>query len=359
MKPIRVLLVEDSPIALAILKRILSASPDIEIVGTARTGLEAIALIPKVQPQVICTDLHMPEMNGLELTKVVMSTTPKPILVISTSVQHRDSEKAFQMLQAGAVDIFPKPSAGLGTDYIRIQQELISRIKVLAGVSVFTLRGTRVQEPVSSPPTPSPPPIRSESVPVPSFSSKVVKMIAIGASTGGPQALQKILSQLPKSLPVPIICVQHISEGFLQGLITWLDQHCELTVMIAPSGELPKPGFVYFPPERQHLELNSVGRFIHSSAPPVGGHRPSIDVTFSSVAQFYGAASMGILLTGMGRDGAEGLLKMSKAGGLTIAQNEETCVVFGMPNVAIALGGAQQVLPVEAIAPTLLNHLPR
>ncbi|MDI9640397.1 chemotaxis-specific protein-glutamate methyltransferase CheB [Oscillatoria amoena NRMC-F 0135] len=348
--PIRVLLVEDSPIALAILKRILSSSPDIEIVGTARTGKEALALIPQVQPQVICTDLHMPQMDGLELTQEVMATFPKPILVVSASVQDRGSENVFKLLQAGAIDVFPKPLAGLAADYEKVKNELISKIKILAGVSVFTQR-RRVHQSLFSPPAmtlpPTPPPARRVSYPI--------KMIAIGASTGGPQALHRILSPLPADFPLPIICVQHISEGFLQGLVDWLEAECQLPVKIAAMGEFPHPQTIYFPPEKRHLELDPQGRFYYSQASPVSGHCPSVTVTFESVASVYGRSSLGILLTGMGRDGAAGLSAIARAGGLTIAQDEQTSVVFGMPREAIALGAAQQVLPIGEIAKTLLG----
>lgn len=362
--PIRVLLVEDSPIALAILKRILSSSPEIEIVGTARTGKEALSLIPQVQPQVICTDLHMPEMDGLELTRKVMSTFPKPILVISASVEDQGSENVFKLLKAGAIDVFPKPVAGLASDYEVIKQQLISKIKILSGVSVFTQWRNRTTPVAESsfkrdrtiPKSPAQHPASPQSR-KPIILHRRLKLIAIGASTGGPQALHQILARLPASFPLPIICVQHISEGFLQGLIDWLGGECKLPVKIAPAGEFPQPGIIYFPQEKRHLALDLQGRFLYSSAPPVSGHCPSVTVTFESVAKVYGRNVMGILLTGMGRDGAIGMSAIAQAGGLTIAQDERTSVVFGMPKEAIALGAAQQILPIGDIAPTILNLL--
>lgn len=418
-KPIRVLLVEDSPVAIIILKRILNSSPDIEVVGTARTGVEGLKMIPLVQPHVICTDLHMPQMNGLEFTEQVMSNCPKPILVISASVQPENKENVFELLAAGAIDVFPKPRAGINADYESIKQELITKVRVLSGVSVFTLRRKRNISSIQTPATPVKPvpistenksfspekksflpklittftptftptvtptvtptatptvtptatptvtPTRAKQISVTSsskedrstFLTQRYRIVTIGASTGGPQALQTILGQLPAKFPVPVVCVQHISQGFLQGLVDWLGRECHLPVKIAPFGEVPQPGHIYFSPEGKHLELDQCGRFIYSSTEPYSGHRPSVTVTFNSIAKYYGRSTVGVLLTGMGRDGADGMLTIAKSGGLTIAQNEESCVVFGMPKEAIALGAANHILPVKDITPMLVNRL--
>ncbi|MGE5658437.1 MAG: chemotaxis-specific protein-glutamate methyltransferase CheB [Actinomycetota bacterium] len=372
-KRIKILIVEDSPVATLILKRIFASCPEIEVVGTAANGKEALSLIPRVQPDVICTDLHMAGMNGLEFTREVMANYPRPILAISASVQQEDTENVFKLLEAGAVDVFPKPTSGLASDYERISRELIGKIKILSGVKVFTqhrrkneetdvgkkTRGTEMNPTV----IPSERAIHNGHLSVPftpyleTPKLKTIQILAIGASTGGPQALHTILTQLPAHFPVPVVCVQHISEGFLQGLVDWLGSESKLPVKIASMGELPKAGTVYFPPERRHLELDSRGRFIASDAPPVGGHRPSVTVTLKSIASFYGANSVAVLLTGMGRDGAEGMQAIARAGGLTIAQDEASCVVFGMPKEAIALGAVQHILPVSAIAPLLLTKM--
>jgi two-component system chemotaxis response regulator CheB len=387
--PIRVLLVEDSPVALTILKRMLASCPDIMVVGTARTGKEGLALVPVLQPQVICTDLHMPQMDGLEFTQEVMANFPRPILVISTSVQVEDTHNVFRLLQAGAVDVFPKPQGAIGANYETIRQELISKIKILSGVAVFTLRRkkTKASELSQSsypgilpketlPRSPTQPvvplkenqpaakmparftPVVSSTHPTPIVNPFMApKIVVIGASTGGPQALHTILTQLPKDFPVPVICVQHISEGFLKGLVDWLNGECPLSVRVALPGEVPQAGIVYFPPERRHLELDTQGRFRCTSTPPLAGHRPSVTVTFNAVAQIYGKTAAGVLLTGMGRDGADGLHTIARAGGLTIAQNEKSCVVFGMPKEAIALGAAQHILPITDIAGFLISKI--
>lgn len=345
--PTSVLLVEDSPVALEILERLLSSSPDIKVVGKARNGKEALDLIPKVQPKVICTDLHMKGMDGLEFTKQVMANDPRPILVVSTSVQKEDTHTIFELLQAGAVDVFPKPSTGLASDYEQVKRDLIGKIKILSGVTVFTKRQQ--------------PPMKAIEVNTPTNAianvTRSLRVIAIGASTGGPQALHKILAQLPADFPVPLICTQHISRGFLQGLVDWLASECKVKVKVAQVGELPLPGTVYFAPDNSHLELDAQGKFIYSSSLPVDGHCPSVTVTFKSVAKFYGRATAGVLLTGMGRDGAEGMRAIAQAGGMTFAQDEKTCVVFGMPKEAIALNAVQQVLPIGEIAPLLLRKV--
>lgn len=352
--PIRVFIVEDSLVALTILKRILASSSDVEVVGTAPNGVEALAQIPAAQPQVICTDLHMPKMGGLELTRRIMSDYPRPILVISASVDAQENaSNVFELLKAGALDVFPKPSINSLADYEQIKQDLTNRIKVLAGVKVFTrhtFKLERESKPKSKP---------VDHGPLSGFRTqhRIPKVLAIGASTGGPQALHTILKQLPADFPAPILCVQHISEGFLKGLTDWLAAECSLPVAIAQAGEYPKPGTIYFAPEQQHLHLDAQRRFVTNSTPPVSGHRPSVTVLFESVAASYSQASVGILLTGMGRDGATGLQAIAQAGGLTIAQDERTCIVFGMPKEAIALGAAQHILPIHEIAPMLLNQV--
>ena len=359
LSPIKVLLVEDSPVATIVLKRIFDASPEIQVVGTACNGLEALELIPKLQPEVICTDLNMAQMNGLEFTQEVMKKYPRPILIISASVQAKDTQNVFQLLKAGALDVFPKPIGGLASDYDRLANELIAKVKVLSGVKVFTRHQKlgvieKSDRPIKQI---NQLPMHKYGLCSENLNLQTIKLLAVGASTGGPQALNSIIAQFPANLPVPIICIQHISEGFLQGLVDWLGCESKLPVKIAGLGEFPQAGIVYFPPEKRHLELDFQGRFIYSEAVHEVGHCPSITVTLKSVANSYGRAAAGVLLTGMGRDGAEGMLAIARGGGLTIAQDEASSVVFGMPKEAIALGAAQHVLPLGAIAPLLLAKL--
>lgn len=329
---IRVLLVDDSPLVLHILQRLLSNSPGIVVVGTAANGQEALGLLPALQPDVICTDLHMPVMDGLEFTRAVMEKYPRPILVVSMSVE-QGSLNVFNLLEAGAVDVFSKPRDILAADQDHIAKELARKIRILAGVRVTRRNSHR----------PGASPVALPRLLLP------MRIVVIGASTGGPQALHDILSALPANFPLPVVCVQHIGSNFVNEMVSWLNKTSHLYVRCAVQDEIAKPGVVYVAPGDVHLEING-GHFAFSHAPPVDGHLPSITVTMNSVARSFGAGTVGVLLTGMGSDGAEGMLSIHAAGGITLAQDEESCVVYGMPKVAVELGAVQHILPLEQIA---------
>ncbi|MBS4099522.1 MAG: chemotaxis-specific protein-glutamate methyltransferase CheB [Sulfuricella sp.] len=357
--PIRVLLVDDSPIALVIIKRILAASPDIQVVGTAANGREALEMIPRLQPGVICTDLHMPLLDGLEFTKAVMAQYPRPILALSVSLQKEQTHNIFKLLEAGAIDVMAKPRGGLEASAGLDAQELISKIKILSGVIVIRRRrnGSSAECGLQNAEL-KPEPLAGE-LPIPQSAIRNpqlrTRILGIGASTGGPQALQAILSQLPASLPVPVLCVQHISEGFMQGLVDWLAEQCPMRIRTAETGVVPEPGTVYFPRDNTHLKIGGDGKLICSAEPACNGHRPSISVAFASLAQHYGSASACVLLTGMGRDGVDGMHAVRRAGGVTIAQDEDSSIVFGMPRQAIEEGAARHVLPLDKIASALVR----
>ncbi len=341
-------MVDDSPVALTVLKKMLAASPEIEVVGTAKNGKEALELIPRLRPGVICTDYHMPVMDGLQFTREVMATHPLPILVVSVSVEE-GSANIFNLLEAGALDVFPKPFGGLAANSPEITRNLVQKIKILAGVRVF-----RKAPPLDhrhgqrSPPLPRPITLKSKGP---------LRLVVIGTSTGGPPALRIILSGLPASFSLPIVCVQHISEGFLPGLLAWLTAECRLPVKVAQAGDKPLPGTIYFPPEQTHLLFDQPGNFVTSQEPPKDGHRPSVTLTMRSAAVSYGPEVLGILLTGMGRDGASGLLDIARVGGITIAQDEASSVVFGMPKEAIELGAAKYIMSLTEVAETLKNGI--
>lgn len=339
---IKVLLVDDSILTLAILKRMLADTPEIQVVGTAVNGREALNLIPSLQPDVICTDLHMPVMGGLEFIRAVMEKFPRPVLVLSISVQQEQVANIFQLLEAGAIDVMAKPLGGVEMDTGLDARELIAKIKILAGVVV--IRKHHKAHDALVPPSAN------------DFSqikAAPLRIIGIGASTGGPQAFQEILTHLPGDLPVPVICVQHISEEFMQGMVDWLAPQCKLKIMTAVTGIEPQPGTVYFPRGGSHLIVDSQGRLECTNAPIYNGHRPSISVTFNSLAQHYAGETAGVLLTGMGRDGVDGILSIARAGGVTIAQDEESSIVFGMPKEAVEQGAVKHILPLDQIAPML------
>ncbi|MBF0162727.1 MAG: chemotaxis-specific protein-glutamate methyltransferase CheB [Magnetococcales bacterium] len=341
---IRVLIVDDSPIARLVLTKMVNASADMEVVGCAVDGEDALSMIPRLQPQVICTDLHMPKMDGLRLTREVMVRHPLPILVVSISVhQNSDDNNIFELLEAGAIDVFPKPRGGLECAGEALTQELATKIRILSGVVPIRRHraGSKPLPPLSASPT-----VQRRL----GGGSLAPALVAIGASTGGPQALMTIFSALPAKFPVPILCIQHISHGFLEEMVSWLNHHTPLQVRVAERGEQPSAGCIYFPPEDKHLAVDDGGCFVLEAGSPGDTHRPAVDRTFFSVAKVYQGRGVGVLLTGMGRDGADGLLAISQAQGATIAQDEESCVVFGMPKQAIDLGAVEKVLPITGIA---------
>jgi two-component system, chemotaxis family, protein-glutamate methylesterase/glutaminase len=259
---------------------------------------------------------------------------------VSVSVEP-DSPNVFRLLEAGALDVYPKPRAILEADQEKLARELASKIRILAGVHVF--RRTAAAKI-------TPPPLPPFALPL----HAPVRIVAIGASTGGPQALREILSRLPRGFPVPVVCVQHIGSDFLSGMVTWLAESSPLPVRKAIHGEFPQTGEVYFAPEDAHLEFDGSGHFLLTQAPPCDGHRPSATVTLRAAARRFGAGAVGVLLTGMGRDGAEGMAEIAAAGGVTIAQDEASSVVYGMPKAAVELGAAQHVLPLDQIAAALV-----
>lgn len=345
---VKIIIVDDSPVVLAILKKIFSASPDLLIAGTGRNGLEGLELLKMHNPDVICTDLHMPEMDGLEFIRRVMETNPKPMLVISTAVSDAGDKNVFQLLEAGALDVFPKPSGGREEDYERISAHLVSKVKLLKSVPVFKkIRKT----PLTSSPS------SHSTTFMPALSEKEFKFVAVGASTGGPNALQSVFSGLPKDFRAPILCVQHISPGFQDSLISWLSSTCRLRITVMEENSLPEAGVIYFPPEGKHMTVNSQGRLVSSTEPGYNGHCPSVNVLFKSLGKYFASKTLAVLLTGMGDDGAMGLLTIRQFGGTTIAEAESSCVVYGMPRVANEIGAAEMVLPLGRIAPQLSAFL--
>jgi two-component system chemotaxis response regulator CheB len=337
--PIRVLLVDDSPVARTLLARMLSTAPDIEVVGAACSGREALEMIPRLDPHVVCTDLVMRELDGFELIREILRSHPRPVLAISGLIGEEEPSESFAALAAGAVDVVPKPVAAVGPEYEEACRDLVGKIRVAAGVRVIRRSGNGA----APEPAPAAPHVASPARP---------RIIVVAASTGGPPALLTILRALPAASP-PVVCIQHISGGFLQGLMRWLAGECRRNLKLAESRELPASGIVYFSPENRHLEFGSRGEFQISEAPPVNNHRPSATVTMSAAAAAYGSAAVGVLLTGMGEDGADGLLAIRQRGGLTIAQDEATSVVYGMPAQAVRRGAVDHELPLPAIAEML------
>ncbi len=324
---IRVLLVDRTTAGLDRLRRWLLEATDMQVVGTATTCAGALQLVHKLNPSVICMDVGMPPLEGVSLTQKIMSEKPTPLLGLC---EVYDANSAFQLIQDGALDVVQLATSG---------PNLAAKIRVAAGVKMFSRRppGTRPAGRVQ---------------PAPSLLRP--RMLAVGASTGGPQALHQLFGGLGADFPLPILCVQHISPGFLAGMISWLGGRTPLRVKLAEGGERPRPGTIYFAPEDHHLSLDSSGCIELDAGERVDGHRPSATVLFQAVARAFGSSAIGVLLTGMGADGAEGLLALHRAGALTVAQDEKTSVVFGMARKAVELGAVRQVLPLEGISAHLL-----
>ncbi|MDF3819095.1 chemotaxis protein CheB [Leptospira sp. 96542] len=329
--PIKILIVEDNPLIQLAYKKSLSAIPDFSIIGIASNGVDGLRLNEELDPDVILCDLNMPIMDGFEFTKQVMLKKPKPILIISDLVQNENSENIFKVLQNGALDVLPKPK--MGGDIQNIASALELKIRILSGVFVFTKKN----------------PNTSLDLPKQTFvNQKGTNIVLIGASTGGPQAFQHILSSLPSGFPYPIFCVQHISPGFGESMVEWLGQTSELQIKTVVGSEIFKPGFVYFPKDDHHLIVEKHTVTIEASNPK-NGHRPSVGRLFESALRFHNTGILSFLLTGMGDDGARELKLIKDSGGYTIAQDETSSVVYGMPRVANEIGAANEVLSLDAV----------
>ena len=340
---IKVLLIDDSPIVLNILKRILDKSSEVLVIGTAKNGSEGLDQVRFLNPDVICTDLMMPVMDGLEFTKQLMETNPKPILVVSAALQGENETNVFQLLEAGALDVFPKPSGGTDKDYDMIRDRLVSKIRVIKSIPVYKKAKKH-------------PGVETGSFPAINASQKqTIKFLAIGASTGGPNAIQQVLGGLPREFPLPILCVQHISDGFIESMVSWLGQNTKLKVKIMHEGETPVAGTVYFPQNLKHMVIGSDGKLQVSNEAPFNGHCPSVNVLFKSLAKYSGDKTLAVILTGMGDDGATGILTIKHMGGKTIGEAESTCVVYGMPKVAKEIGAIEIQLPVDKIASHIMG----
>ncbi|MBF0368188.1 MAG: response regulator [Magnetococcales bacterium] len=336
-KTIRVLLVENSPVALALTRRGLAKHPEIEVVGEARDGETALALIPERDPQVICTDMHMPMMDGLAFTHQVMTRFPRPILVVSLSGSDAERRNLFPLFEAGALDFLPKTMAWGSQGGDAFSRDLAAKIKSLAGLTPI----------IPKPPTATEYPVLDR--------HDGIKGVVVGAGLGGVQAFKDLLAGLPSDFPVPILCVQHLDPDFQEDFVDWVGQHTDLPVQKATHGEVAMAGSVYFPPRGQHLSLDAKGHLTTSQAPPVEGCRPSITVTMESMANRLGARVVGVLLSGSGRDGLLGMEAIYRAGGVTLAQDQSSALLFDLPGKAKEQGSVTHMLPGAALPRGLLD----
>ena len=336
-KKVRVVIADDSLVAREMLAQILSTDPAIEVVGQAKDGEEAVDMVGRLRPDLVTMDIHMPKLDGLKATEKIMAFTPTPILVVSSSVHGEGMGRAFDALNLGALEVIKKPEPKDWAELDTIGREVIRKVKVLSNVRVIThIRGRRDRT-VSEGPIPVVP------------GSKGRSLVAIGSSTGGPSALLSVLGGLPADFPVPVVIAQHIAEGFIPGLVSWLDSGCKLKVVAAQDGQRIEPGTAYFAPTGMNMVVD--GHAVRYREPLFSQlYIPSADTLFESVARSHGKSAVGVILTGMGADGAEGLKLLRNTGAATIAQDEATCTVYGMPKAAVDIGAASQVLPVQKIA---------
>jgi len=336
---IKVLCVDDSALIRDLLSEIINSQPDMEVVAVAPDPLVARDLIKRHNPDVLTLDVEMPRMDGIDFLERLMRLRPMPVLMVSSLTQS-GSEVTLRALELGALDFVAKPSLGIRSGMLEYAEEIAEKIRAAA-----RSRPRRAASRSEAPP---------QRLTAPLMSSE--KLLIIGASTGGTEAIRRVLEPLPANSPA-IMIAQHMPGGFTRSFAERLDRLCQISVKEAEDGERVLPGHAYIAPGDAHLKLarsgaNYVARL--DPGPPVNRHRPSVDVLFRSAAEQAGRNAVGVLLTGMGKDGAAGLVEMRQAGAPTIAQDEASCVVFGMPREAIALGGASEVLPLEEIAPRLL-----
>ncbi len=341
MNKIRVLSVDDSALMRQLMTEIVNSHPDMEMVATAPDPLVARDLIKKFNPQVLTLDVEMPRMDGLDFLEKLMRLRPMPVVMVS-SLTGKGSEITLRALELGAVDFVTKPQLGIREGMLAYSELIAEKIRTAA----------KARLPQRS--TAPAPEILSHT---PLLSSE--KLIAIGASTGGTEAIRQVLQPLPATSPALLI-TQHMPPGFTRSFAERLNKLCQITVKEAEDGERVLPGHAYIAPGDRHLELARSGANYQvrlHDGPPVNRHRPSVDVLFRSVAQFAGRNAVGVILTGMGNDGAAGMLEMHRAGAYTLAQNEASCVVFGMPREAIATGGVNEVVELERMGQRMLAQI--
>jgi two-component system chemotaxis response regulator CheB len=339
----RVLIAEDSIFIQKVLVKIMEADPELQVVGVAKDGKAAVEMTRILHPDVITMDIRMPVMDGFQATRLIMTENPTPILVVSSSVHAEDLRISFNAIQAGALDIMEKPRGNLAGDYYHLGQEIIRKVKLIAGIRVFRHLSPKFRGDAAA------------------NQQKMIaktrnKGVAIGASTGGPSALFQVITSLNPDFPAPVFVTLHISEGFGKGCADWLNRNAKVEVRIPADGETIQPGVVYFAPD------DRVMRVANRTSISVEGDKMDrsvmpIDAMMDSFAGAYGQNGIGVLLTGMGNDGARGMARLKRVGGKGIAQDEETSVVFGMPKEAIAMGGVDVVLPVDRIAAQIETYL--
>ena len=349
--PTKVLIVDDSAFARSVISQKIGSDPELEVVGQARDGLEALERIKDLRPNVITMDVSMPRLDGLATLERIMAECPTPVVMLS-ALTGEQTTTTMQALELGAVDFFLKPSVGNPAGAGETVQDLIMKLKVAAGIPRGKLKAAAIRKQTRRP----------ARGPTAMRSTKMNKVVAIGSSTGGPRALAELLPALPRDLPASLLVIQHMPAGFTGTLAKRLDQASKIDVKEAQSGDSINPGQALLAPGGYHMTVTNNGAVELNQDPPVCGVRPSVDVTLDSVAKVYGVSALGVILTGMGSDGTQGAARLKAAGGWVAVEHESTCAVYGMPKSVIDSGSADVVAPLTRMAREIIRicgHVPQ
>lgn len=339
---IRVLVVEDSPVVQMLLVHVLGRDPEIEVAGTCADGIAAVRDAAAKRPDVILMDVNLPGLDGFQATRQIMEAAPVPIVMCSSAMKREEAGTLFRAIEAGAVSFVNKPPGPADPAFAVKTRELVETVKSVAGFRAFRrIAGAHDKQSQPAAATNSERPVHR------------LRVVAIGASTGGPQALRELLAALPAEFPLPVVIVQHIADGFIPGLVDWLGRDCALRVGVAADGQALLPGQVYLAPDGHHVTVSNYFRLTLDTEPQENGLRPAVARLFRSLLPVHATGTAAVLLSGMGRDGAEELKLLRDAGAVTFAQDRESCVVHGMAGAAVALGAARHILPPARIAATL------
>ncbi|NMB25966.1 MAG: chemotaxis response regulator protein-glutamate methylesterase [Firmicutes bacterium] len=351
MAKARVLVVDDSAFMRKVISDMIAEDGAFEVIGTARDGLDALEKIKRLQPDVVTLDVEMPRKDGLATLREIMNTQPVPVIMLS-SVTQSGATATMEALALGAVDFVPKPSGSISLDIADVRDELIRKLKAAVGakIQITRPRALPIASTILRPKAPTRRPM-----PVGQITPSNDVLIVIGSSTGGPRALEEVIRQLPGDLPAGVLVIQHMPAGFTRSMAERLDQIADVRVKEAEDGDRVSGGVVYIAPGDYHMTVSPEQVIRLEQTPPVNYVRPSIDVTMLTLPPIYSGKLIGVILTGMGKDGAEGMAKIKEAGGVTIVQDEYTSTIYSMPKAVVESGNADFILPIDRIGDAVVR----